>query len=242
MVTTEITGRGTAESAWRSWSRLEDLTTVPGPDPDQRVVVVAAHPDDEVLGAGGWLARLARRHPIVMVWATDGEGSHPGSTAVRPEVLADMRREESRRALVRLGVAPSVVHHLGLPDGKLPEFRPELEAALRRIIAADDYVLCTWRADGHPDHETIGDTVAKVSPSSWQFPVWMWHWAAPGDQRVPWHLARRIDDVDTEAKAEAISRFVSQVEAIGAEPEDAAILPPHVIEHFTRDFEIVFRA
>ena len=84
--------------------------------------------------------------------------------------------------------------------------------------------------------------MAKIAPESWQFPVWMWHWAAPGDPRVPWHLARRIPEVDTDAKAEAISRFVSQVEALGAAPEDAAILPPHVIAHFTRDFEIVFCA
>jgi LmbE family N-acetylglucosaminyl deacetylase len=202
--------------------------------------VVAAHPDDEVLGAGGLLAQLARRHPMVMVWATDGEGSHPDSTVLRPRELAQMRREESRRALVRLGVAPSATHRLGLPDSGLAGCRGDLDSALRRIIEPDDLVLCTWRADGHPDHEAVGQAVDSLAVDNWQFPIWMWHWALPDDPRVPWDSARRIGDVDVDAKAQAIGQFVTQVEAIGSAPEDAAILPPHVLAHFTRPVEIVF--
>lgn len=235
-------GRGTGEDEWRSWPELERLDPVPPPAPDSRITVVAAHPDDEVLGAGGWLAQLARRHPIVLVWATDGEASHPNSTAVPADMLVEMRREESRRALVRLGIAPSVTHRLHLPDGRLKESAVELEAALRRIIQPDDQVLCTWRGDGHPDHEAIGEAVTAVTSRSWQFPVWMWEWAAPDDSRVPWHKARRVSGVDGDAKAEAISRFVSQVEPIGPTRADAAVLPPPVIDHFIRDFEVVFEA
>jgi LmbE family N-acetylglucosaminyl deacetylase len=240
MVTTEISGHGTAESDWRGWLDGADLAELTMPEPGRRVVVVAAHPDDEVLGVGGLLARLARQHPLVLVWATDGEGSHPGSTALPPRQLAEIRREESRRALVRLGVAASATHRLGLPDSGLPGRSDDLRTDLSRIVEADDLVLCPWRADGHPDHETVGRAVDALGVESWQFPIWMWHWALPGDPRVPWESAQRIDRVDVEAKAEAISRFVTQVEAIGAEPEDAAILPPHVIAHFTRPFEIVF--
>lgn len=237
---TEIAGRGTDEEAWRDWLETSQLAPLDLPDPGRRLVVVAAHPDDEVLGAGGLLAMLARRHPIVIVWATDGEASHPGSTAVSSRALAGMRREESRRALVRLGIAPSATHHLGLPDGRLADHMITLASALHRVIEPDDLVLSTWSEDGHPDHEAVGATVLDVTSECWQFPIWMWHWASPADPRVPWPTARRLDAIDVPAKSEAIGQFVSQIEAIGPEPADAAILPPYVRRRFTRPFEIVF--
>ena len=99
-----------AETVWRPW--LDDAavaaarlsTGVAG----RRVVVLAAHPDDEVLGVGGLLRRADRRlaAEIVAVWATDGEASHPGSTSLdRSPSWRALRRAESRRRAARLGVS-----------------------------------------------------------------------------------------------------------------------------------------
>ena len=52
-------------------------------------LVLAPHPDDETLGAGGLLARLARdgvRCDVIVL--TDGEGSHPDSPTHTPARLA----------------------------------------------------------------------------------------------------------------------------------------------------------
>ena len=117
VVTTTIEGAGTTEAVWwpwlaeRAWPQL-DLAELLGA---RRVVVLAAHPDDEVLGVGGLLRRLtACGAPIVVVWATDGEASHPGSTALSPRRLATLRRAESLAGLEKLAVVPSEIHHLGL--------------------------------------------------------------------------------------------------------------------------------
>ena len=70
---------GTAETEWEQWSGPEGW---PALDPasllGRPVVVLAAHPDDEVLGAGGLVCRLAAAGAhLRFVWATDGEASHP---------------------------------------------------------------------------------------------------------------------------------------------------------------------
>ncbi|HEX3899275.1 MAG TPA: PIG-L family deacetylase [Mycobacteriales bacterium] len=236
-----IQAHGTAETDWAQWLDLQqwpslDLAPVAG----RRVVVVAAHPDDEVLGAGGLLARLALDHEVVMVWATDGEGSHPGSTSLRPEQLAEMRREESKRALVRLGVEPVAVHHLSLPDSALAEHRADLQDRLSELVGPDDLVIANWSHDAHPDHEVVGQVAAGLGGTCWQYPVWLWHWANPADRRIPWDRLRVIDGIDVEMKRDALGMFVSQVQPIGGDPADAAILPPDVLEHFTRATEFVF--
>ncbi len=73
-------------------------------------------------------------------------------------------------------------------------------------------------------------------------PVWLWHWARPGDPRVPWEEAARVvlPPEARERKAAAVARFVSQTAPLGPAPEEAAILPPEEIAHHLRDVEVVF--
>jgi LmbE family N-acetylglucosaminyl deacetylase len=241
-VSAVIAGCGTPESLWRPWldsGRWSPLVLdrLAG----RRIVVLAAHPDDEVLGVGGLLAALAAcGSEIVAVWATDGEASHPGSRALDAEQLRALRRDESRRALTALGVVPTYSAVLGLPDSALRENLPALRAAIRDVVEPDDVVLAPWRADGHPDHEAVGEVAAEIATTLLEYPIWMWHWAIPEDSRVPWSRLRTVTVPDQPAKARAIDAFDTQVRPIGCEPADAAILPPHVLARFLRPREAVF--
>src|SRR4051794_10732910 len=85
------------------------------------MVVVAPHPDDEVLGCGGIIALLRQaRVRGRMIIAGDGAASHPGSKAYPPPALGALRRAESEAGLGILGVSPEDVTFLGLPDGGVP--------------------------------------------------------------------------------------------------------------------------
>jgi hypothetical protein len=72
-------------------------------------------------------------------------------------------------------------------------------------------------------------------------PVWTWHWAAPGDCRVPWHRARRLDlsPEVMQRKRQAVGCFATQLQADPSTGQPA-ILPPHVLARLLHPYEIYF--
>jgi LmbE family N-acetylglucosaminyl deacetylase len=241
-VVIEIAGAGTGEDAWIPFlAGLEMPSLGPAALGESGVVVVAPHPDDEILGLGGLLSLLGRR--VTLVAVTDGEASHPESTVYRPEQLAQLRRGETRAALARLPVEADIVY-CGQPDGGIDE--DTLADVVGRHLTADHWCFVTWSGDGHPDHEVVGRAAGRAGTTAGarvvEYPIWAWHWADPGDLRVPWHRAWRIplSPETVRAKRAAIETFRTQIHPLGPDPADAAVLPPHVLARFLRPFEVVF--
>ncbi len=235
-------GDGTPEDAWRPWLATRAWPSWRSTGCRPRAVVVAPHPDDEVLGAGGLMALLAAAGTAVEVVAvTDGEASNPGGS-VPPAALAALRVAETEAALAALGVVARVTR-LGLPDGGAAALEDPVRDALH--LAPGDWLLGTWSGDGHPDHEAVGRACAAAAARDGArllaYPVWTWHWATPDDPRVPWGRARRVPlpAAVQQAKARAVQAFRTQVAPLGPRPEDAPVLPPHVLARFARTEEVV---
>jgi LmbE family N-acetylglucosaminyl deacetylase len=231
---------GTPESMWRSWAGLREIPALTLPS-DSRVVVIAPHPDDETLALGGLLATYDN---CALIAVTDGEASHPRSTVLTPDQLGERRRAERVDALARLGRPTLPCDLLGHRDGAIDESL--LAEQLAGLLRAEDICVTTWRGDRHPDHEAVGRAAALAAEHAgialWEYPVWMWHWAWPGDERVPWQRARalRLSESARARKRDATRAFRSQLEPLGAGEDEAAIVAPAVLEHFDRDVEIVF--
>ena len=125
----------------------------------ERILVLAAHPDDEVLGAGGVLALAAERGSTVRVWiATDGtaqEGVPEGGASE----YGERRREEARRAAQALGVPPPVFG--GMTDRTLEANWKLLDHSIAGEIAdfEPDLVLCPSPAEIHPDHRALAEAL-----------------------------------------------------------------------------------
>ena len=234
---------GTDESAWAAWPASGGWPVLdPSRLAGRTVAVLAAHPDDEVLGVGGLVHQLAAQGTrLRFVWATDGEASHPGSVSPTARDLAAVRRAESAAALVRLGAAEAPRVRLGLPDGGLAAHPDDLVRRLRAVVHRDDVVIAPWSGDGHPDHEACGAAAARVAKQVLEYPVWAWHWARPDDPRVPWARATKVllPPEARSAKQAAVACFASQVAPIGPEPADGPVLPERVLAHFARDHEVL---
>ncbi|MFJ5798523.1 PIG-L deacetylase family protein [Streptomyces decoyicus] len=71
-----------SESEWRAWAGWDALPEFPLPTAG-RAVVIAAHPDDEVLGFGGSLSLLAASGlDLTVITVTDGGPGSPNSPAI----------------------------------------------------------------------------------------------------------------------------------------------------------------
>ncbi len=129
-----------------------------------RILALAAHPDDEVLGAGGTLAWNAPGAEAIRVWiATDGTRQE-GSEAA--EDYGERRREESRKAARILGLEPPFFG--SLPDRGLSSRAGDLAAALDRLIAEfrPDLVFCPSPIEVHPDHRALAEALYEKLAAS----------------------------------------------------------------------------
>jgi LmbE family N-acetylglucosaminyl deacetylase len=221
---------------------IDQHVVLPMPADIGRLVVVAAHPDDETLGAGGFLhAAVAAGAHVELVVATDGEAAF----GAPDDGLGHARRQELHDALHEIGLGKIDVHWLGLPDSGLAEHTADLTEALVPLLSDADVCLAPWTGDPHPDHAAAGLAALAAAPVQahrWAYLIWTLPWRAPDEPEIPWPLAAAFElDPDTlAAKQRAISRFTSQLAPApgGGQP----ILPVDVLAHFDTDRELFFRA
>jgi N-acetyl-1-D-myo-inositol-2-amino-2-deoxy-alpha-D-glucopyranoside deacetylase len=132
------------------------------------VLGVFAHPDDEVLCAGGTLALCAAAgQAVTVVCATRGElGPIAEPALVAGASLGDVRERELRASCAALGVLD--VRVLGLPDAGV-DWAAELQGTLEQLVLLIRQLrpdaIVTFGADGlygHSDHVAIGELVTSA--------------------------------------------------------------------------------
>ena len=125
-----------------------------------RVLVIAAHPDDEVLGMGGTIALHTGRGDTVRVLVvTDGSSTqYPGDGAIRAR-----KEEEAQHAARELGVSDYV--HLDLPDMRLDTVpHVELNGIVEEHVREHaPEVVYTVQPDVNLDHRALFDSVAVAT-------------------------------------------------------------------------------
>jgi LmbE family N-acetylglucosaminyl deacetylase len=131
------------------------------PEPTEaldRVMVIAAHPDDPEFGAGGTIAKWALAgKEITYVLLTSGDKGSKDPN-VRPGQLATQREEEQRAAACEIGVKEVIFlrHPDGILDNTL-ELRRQLAHIIRKYKPHIVLAIDPWRHyQLHPDHRAAG--------------------------------------------------------------------------------------
>ena len=136
----------------------------------QSILILAAHPDDEVLGCGGTIAKLAAQGAIVHVaFLADGVFSRTGNSAVQQEEL-HARRAAAQKACDILGV--NSVSFGEFPDNRMDTVALlDITRALEVIIALHqpEMIFTHHAGDVNIDHRRIHEAaVIACRPQSGQ--------------------------------------------------------------------------
>ena len=128
--------------------------------PDKNVLVVAAHPDDEVLGCGGTIARhSAEGHAVhVLIMAEGATARHEKRNAANPAVA--LLEEAARRAAGILGAHEP--RFAGFPDNRMDEaaLLDVIKVVEATIAEIDPAVVYTHHGgDLNKDHRIVHEAV-----------------------------------------------------------------------------------
>jgi LmbE family N-acetylglucosaminyl deacetylase len=223
---------GGSDAEWR-----ESLSAASNWMPQSRTLaVVAPHPDDETLGAGGLIYTCAELgYEITIILVTDGEAACPEQPR-----LAERRLDELRGALMRIAPDGAHVARLCFPDGHVASYEQDLARRLLSVVPLDCTLVAPYEQDGHTDHAAVSracrTAARELHVPCVQYPIWAWHRLAPGSLDAKTMGRVLLTDDAQEAKRQAIRCHRSQLES----RPGGAVVPAHVLPYFERPYEVFF--
>ena len=168
----------------------------------QKILVVAPHPDDEILCCARTIQdHLQAGDDVMVVVITNGDGKDETNASESLNYGA-RRQNESLLAAKKLGIPKEKVFFLGFPDGNLRDIEEKgssrsaftqliqtmrrslfpgtpytwngLQRSLRKVLeqSQPDIVYLPGQADTHPDHDVAARAIRVAAKDKGIFPQW----------------------------------------------------------------------
>ena len=145
-------------------------------------VIIAPHPDDEVIGCGGLIQALVERGtPPHVIILTGGEGSHRGCCDTPESHIIAVRKQLTTRAMETLGLPASNIHCLEYPDGGVAFAHAETER-LKVLLhqLSPNALFVPHNGEGWSDHISVLEIVKELMKchvvNIYEYCVWMWYY------------------------------------------------------------------
>lgn len=170
---------------------------------NEKILIVAPHPDDESIGCGGLMATYGKQCDVLLL--TDGrKGKSAQRMDCTDEEIIAIRNAELKKALDIAGVNELIC--LNIPDSELKYHKKEV---LNFDASQYRYIFVPNSKEAHPDHKAAnrffksmrfwGKTKARI----YEYEVW-----------TPLHTLDVLMDISSQEdkKKQMIEQFVSQLE------------------------------
>lgn len=129
----------------------------------ERILFIVAHPDDDILGSGGTIAKLSKKGSIIhVVFLTDGETSR--DNILDPNKLIHKRKNNAKKALKILGC--NSTDFLNYQDQRLDSLEfLDIVKNIEKIIKSfkPDKIFTHYENDLNLDHQITCRAVVTAS-------------------------------------------------------------------------------
>nr|MDO8133443.1 PIG-L family deacetylase [Candidatus Njordarchaeum guaymaensis] len=184
------------------------------------LLVFGAHPDDEVVGVGGTIAKLTKvGHDVFVVIFTKGEEGYADRKL--KDTIAEVRKKEIEKVRRILGVKKYEL--LGRPDMGLKNDKETFKETIRMIRKfKPEAVFTHHKVDRHRDHIAAsflvteafwqaGEPVSMDLGNPWR-PKALYYFEEAHPFKFPSHI---VDVSETfEAKISAMKTYLSQLPVV----------------------------
>lgn len=211
---------------------------------NNNILILAPHPDDEVFGCGGLIARLvAEDHAPQVIVLTGGGGSHRGCCSTSESDIISARRELTLKAMSALGLPESNIHELDFTDGRISEGNAAEKKKLESLISEinPDVILVPHHGEGWSDHlaaRELGIELSGNDTAVYEYCVWMWYYR---QKHLDWKNAYvlKMTDAEHQKKLEAINVYHSALAPCGK--PWVGVLPKLFVEANSTNLELFFK-
>lgn len=186
----------------------------------ENTVIIAPHPDDEVIGCAGLIQALVERNtPPHVIILTGGEGSHRGCCDISADEIIEARHQLTIKAAITLGLPLSNIHCLEYPDGGIDIAHTETEKLKVLLTQLSPKALfLPHNGEGWSDHINVMGIVKKLMKchvvNIYEYCVWMWYYNV-------WKLENksarilRMTPAQHKRKLQAIEQYVTPLAPCG---------------------------
>jgi LmbE family N-acetylglucosaminyl deacetylase len=149
----------------------------------KNILIIAPHPDDEILGLGGFIIQqLKRNAKIYILYITDGELSLED---IKKDIIANARINISDNIIKKLGIQQKNIFRLHLNDGNIPrkgyKTFNECMYLIQNIIKSVNpdvvfatHPLETWPIDHVSVYELTKEAVKNINRNIKLYGYWVW--------------------------------------------------------------------
>lgn len=207
-----------------------------------RTLIIAPHPDDEVLGCGGLIAKLvADGNPPYIVILTGRGASHSNCCGLESESIVSERRKLTKDALSILNLPLENLFELDFKDGHISASDIEEIREFNKIIndIKPANILVPHKGEGLSDHlaaREIGLSFKEVN--LYEYCVWMWYYH---QKELDWHngYILQLSENQEGKKRNAIKTYIEPQAPCGN--PWSGVLPEVFIKACSWDKELYFK-
>ena len=127
-----------------------------------KILVIAPHPDDEVLGMGGTIKKLSRKNKIILCIVSEG-----ATAQYKDKKMIKVRRDSCKKTAKILGISQTIF--LDYPDMRLNLSHLDINKKLEEIIEKyrPEIVYTAPKNDLNLDHQMVfNSTLVACRPKS----------------------------------------------------------------------------